>query len=83
MALTSTEEVASLRGSSPGDTRHDPLAQQPEVLAIRLGFGFEIGERAKILRAVSDYQQGIDKGTVMALAASRKLPVSSFNWCGS
>jgi hypothetical protein len=190
MALTSTEEVASLRGSGPGYTRHDALAQA-EVLPIRLGPGFEIGERAKILRAVnewnhalnglvrleivpspgdavpmqagtgtpfgriwtivaargsapsrgqltqalaitqplpagggivlvhvdrlgdrdiggvlrheighmlglghepgsklmsahyfSDYQQCIDKGTVMALAASRKLPVSSFNWCG-
>ena len=44
MALTSTEEVASLRGSGPGYTRHDPLAQQAEILAIRLGAGFEIGE---------------------------------------
>jgi hypothetical protein len=46
MALTSTEEVASLRGSGPGYTRHDPLAQHAEIMAIRLGPGFETGERA-------------------------------------
>jgi hypothetical protein len=54
MALTSTEEVASLRGG-PGYTRHDPLAKQAEILPIRLGPGFEIGERAKILRAVNEW----------------------------
>lgn len=60
MALTSTEEVASLRGSGPGYTRHDPLAQQAEILAIRLGAGFEIGERAKILRAVNEWNHALN-----------------------
>jgi hypothetical protein len=60
MALTTTEEVASLRGSGPGYTRHDPLAQQAEVMAIRLGAGFEIGERAKILRAVNEWNHALN-----------------------
>lgn len=60
MALTSTEGVASLRGSGPGYTRHDPLAQQTEVLAIRLGTGLEIGERAKILRAVNEWNHALN-----------------------
>jgi hypothetical protein len=60
MALTSTEEVASLRGSGPGYTRHDPVTQQAEVLAIRLSPGFEIGERAKILRAVNEWNHTLN-----------------------
>src|SRR5688572_29972110 len=60
MALTSTEGVASLRGDGPGYTRHDPLAQQAEILAIRLGAGFEIGERAKILRAVNEWNHALN-----------------------
>jgi hypothetical protein len=60
MALTSTEEVASLRGSGPGYTRHDPLAQQAEIMAIRLAPGFEIGERAKILRAVNEWNHALN-----------------------
>lgn len=60
MALTSTGEVASLRGSGPGYTRNDPSAQQAEVLAIRLGTGFEIGERAKILRAVNEWNHALN-----------------------
>ena len=60
MALTPTEEVASLRGSAPGYTRNNPLAQQAEVLAIRLGAGFEIGERAKILRAVNEWNHALN-----------------------
>ena len=60
MALTSTQEVASLRGGGPGYTRHDPLAQQAEIMAIRLGAGFEIGERAKILRAVNEWNHALN-----------------------
>jgi hypothetical protein len=60
MALTSSEGVASLRGSGPGYTRHDPLAQQAEIMAIRLGPGFEIGERAKILRAVNEWNHALN-----------------------
>lgn len=60
MALTSTEEVASLRGSAPGYTRNSPSTQQGEVLAIRLGAGFEIGERAKILRAVDEWNHALN-----------------------
>jgi hypothetical protein len=60
MALTSIQEGASLRGSGPGYTRNDPLATQAEVLAIRLGPGFEIGERAKILRAVNEWNHALN-----------------------
>lgn len=60
MALTSTEEVASLRGSGPGYTRNNPSVQQGELLAIRLGAGFEIGERAKILRAVNEWNHALN-----------------------
>ena len=55
MALTSTQEVASLRGGGPGYTRHDPLAQQAEIMAIRLGAGFEIGERAESRQPSCDW----------------------------
>lgn len=46
-----------------------------------LGLGHEAGSRLMSAYYASDDQRCIDRATIAALAASRKRPLSSFNWC--
>jgi hypothetical protein len=46
-----------------------------------LGPGHEPGSKLMSTHCVGDNQARIDKATVAALAANRKLPFFSFYWC--
>ena len=46
-----------------------------------LGLGHEPGSRLMSTHYVGDNQQCVDRGTIAVLAANRKRPMSSFNWC--
>src|SRR5688572_13648992 len=46
-----------------------------------LGLGHEPGSKLTSTHHVGDNQACIDQATFAALAANRKLPLSSFNWC--
>ena len=51
------EEAASLRGGEPHYTSHRAAAARPEILRIAIDDQFTLYERAKILRAVNEWNQ--------------------------
>jgi hypothetical protein len=74
------EETASLRESQPHYTRHPAAAVKPEIVRLAIDEGFDTYDRARILRAVNEWNHVLNGYVRLDMDPARDMELSTAVW---